>query len=311
MYNSFQIVETAALTKPTDTNLVYRRARTDDIEAMADLFIETVSDLYHRHGQARQPPPRAFVINNYTHILNTGNFWLVELDGQLATIAGAILRDRLWFLSAFWTRPALQGQGFGSPLLRQMMQAGKEAGADTFFVWSSVDPPALANYMKMGMLPGYPLFFMEVPVASIWQPPHRIAGYQVEALDPEVAMRLDERVRGTRRPQDHVYFVEGMHLEGRMVISGGEPIGYYYLGPGGIAPAAWSEPEHAPGLLAMALDEGKQRGGQVRLYLPGVSHTALRFVLAAGLHLTAYAHILLSRSFGALDQYLPSGPGVY
>ena len=143
--------------------VTYRAAHEADVDGMADLFIEAVSDLYRRHGQNRSAPPKAIVLNNYTHILRTGAFRVAEQDGKLLALAGSARRDNLWFLSAFWTQPGLQGRGIGGPLLRQAMSEGAADGADTFFVWSSVDPQAIASYLKAGMLPGTPIFFMETP----------------------------------------------------------------------------------------------------------------------------------------------------
>jgi GNAT superfamily N-acetyltransferase len=65
----------------------------------------------------------------YEHVRSTGIFHVAELEGRIVAIAGAILRDHLWYLSAFWARPGLQRRGIGMPLLRRVWNAGQQAGA--------------------------------------------------------------------------------------------------------------------------------------------------------------------------------------
>ena len=84
----------------------------------------------------RSEPPRAPVEKYYDHIRRTGIFRVAEVDGRLAAICHAVVRDALWFLSAFWTLPQLQGQKIGSPLLRQVWDQGTQAGAQKFLDWT-------------------------------------------------------------------------------------------------------------------------------------------------------------------------------
>src|SRR2546423_10505454 len=139
-------------------NVIHRAATEADLPAAIELFLAAVADMYARQHITQPLPPRAGVELFWTHIIRTGLFHVAERDGQLVAICHALVRDRLWFLSGFWTRPELVGGGVGGPLLREVWQAGARAGAEIFFVWSSPDETALASYLKMGMLPGYPVF---------------------------------------------------------------------------------------------------------------------------------------------------------
>jgi GNAT superfamily N-acetyltransferase len=285
----------------------YRPARPEDVPEMADLFLEAVSNMYTRNNITAAIPPRPAVLLGYEHVRATGIFHVAELEGRIAAIAGAIVRDNFWYLSAFWARPDLQRQGIGMPLLKGVWNAGQEAGATIFFTWSSVDSAAMAAYMKLGMVPGYPVLLFEGTPRKL---PAVASTYEVTVLEKSQAMALDQEIRGTGRRVDHDFF-DSWGLQGRQVIRAGEVLGYYYLGKGGIGPVAWKKPQHGEPVLSLACREAAAATAQIRLSIPGINHAALRFAFDSGLRLTSFAHFLTSAPFGQMGQYLPSGPGLY
>lgn len=288
--------------------ILYRQALPDDVPQCADLFLEAVKDLRLRHNlPASESPSAADMIPFYQHVLATGIFQVAEADGKIAALACAVVRDQLWFLSGFWARPDLQRQGVGMPMLRSVWLAGRQAEATHFFVWASIDLPAVAAYMKIGMLPGCQIFTFEGMPERL-NPP--LADRTIEPLDPDFAMDLDQIVRGTRRPLDHAFFA-ATGSRGRQLVHNGQRLGYYYLEGSFIGPAAWTEPEHAPALLAAACREASASGSIVTLPVPGMNHAALRFALEAGLRLQGSSNLLMSAPFGRLEQYIPSGPGLF
>lgn len=294
--------------KTDDGKVQYRPALPGDIPAMSDIFLKAVSDLYARYNISALVPPRPAVLVAYEHVYSTGIFHVAELDGEIIAIAGAILRGNVWYLSSFWAHPDRQRKGIGMPLLRQVWNAGKEAGATRFFTWSSIDSTAMAAYMKLGMLPGSQIMQFEGTPSRL---PGTPAGYQVLDLERPVALALDEEIPGIYRPADHDFWANQAGLLGRQVVRDGQVAGYYYLGKGGIGPAAWRKPQAAEHILTLALAEAVESAPVIRLAIPGMNHAALRFVLDAGLRLASFAHLLTSRPFEHLDQYLPSGPGLF
>jgi hypothetical protein len=289
-------------------DIEYRPARDEDLPECVELFLESLADMRLRHNLdvpatslgERMP---AF----YRHVQRSGIFHVAEVEGKIAALACAILRDRNWFLSGFWARPALQRQHIGMPLLRGVWQAGKEAGATLFFVWSSREPTAMAAYMKLGMLPGSPILSFE----GTPRPTGELsAEYDVQPLDKSFAMDMDQVTLGYRREVDHDYFAS-MGSQGRQVRRNGKPVGYYYISEAGIGPAAWESQEHAEALLTLACREAAAAGSAVAIEIPGMNHAAIRFALQAGLRLTNFSHLLMSAPFGRLENYLPSGPGLF
>ncbi|HYG79100.1 MAG TPA: GNAT family N-acetyltransferase [Pyrinomonadaceae bacterium] len=292
---------------PND-EVIYRPVREEELPATVELFLTTVADLYERMNTAAPLPPRGYVELNYEHIRRTGIFQVAEVDGRLAAICHAVVRDRLWFLSGFWTLPGWQGRKIGRPLLERVIDEGARLGATTFFTWSSTDLQAMATYMKTGMLPGYQtLTFAGAPRELAGER----AGYETGPLDRGAALAIDERIRETRRETDHEFWQSVLKAEARQVVRAGSVVGYYYANNGTVGPAAWLDAEDADAVLESAARAASAQAEAVRLMIPGPNHAAIKFALRSGLKLSAYAHLLTTAPFGQMDKYLASGPSLF
>ncbi|HEX8652498.1 MAG TPA: GNAT family N-acetyltransferase [Pyrinomonadaceae bacterium] len=286
--------------------VLYRRAGEADVPESVEVFLSSVADMYARNGIGLPLPDRKHTETGYGHIQRTGIFHLAEVDGRIAAICHAVVRDKLWFLSGFWALPHLRQQKMGGTLLERVMDEGRRLGASTFFTWSSVDMTAMAVYMKKGMLPGYQILTFTGRAVDLSE---ERAGYAVEPLALATAMQLDARVRATRRETDHRFWLFETQNEGRQVLRDGRVVGYYYFSNHGtIGPAAWLDPQDAQALIGMACRDARERAEQVRLMIPGINHAAIRFALGAGLRLMAFSHLLTTSPFGRMEQYLSSGP---
>jgi hypothetical protein len=294
--------------------VIYRKPLETEIPEAAGVFLEAVADLYARHGAAGAPlPERRLIEQVYGHIRRTGIFRVAEWEGRIVAVCHAVVRAEVWFLSGFWVLPELQRQKIGMPMLREVWEEGAATGARTFFTWSSVDTTAMAAYMKMGMLPGYQILtFAGAADVKAERPTDGI--YTTRTLDAADAVSIDERVRATGREIDHRFWLNDADYAGRLVLDdGGRVAGYYYVHRSGVVgPAAWEDERDGEGVLAAAFREASGRsGGQVRMALPGVNHTAIRFALNAGLRLAAYTHLLTTAPFGRMERYVPSGPSLF
>jgi N-acetylglutamate synthase-like GNAT family acetyltransferase len=288
--------------------ILYRAARAEDVPQMVEVLLESMHDMHTRYGVPRATRSRDALQLIYEHIRVTGVFRVAESEGRVVAIAGAAIRDHLWFLSSFWIRPDLQRQGIGMPLVRQTWEAGAEAGATTFFTWSSPDTVALASYMKLGMLPGHGIFVFGGAPGRLPPVP---ASYETAPIEPRVAEELDLGVRGSRREVDHRFWSGPAGLVGRQVLRAGKVVGYYYLGEGNVGPAAWTDPDHAEAVMTLAIGEAAATSSRVGLAAPGINYPAVRFALASGLRLITVNQFLTSASFGDMGRYLPSGPLLY
>jgi hypothetical protein len=284
---------------------IFREALPEDLPACVNLFMESVADLRKRHNVP--PPPRqipaARRLAVYQHIIANGIFHVARQGKKLVAFACANMRERMWFLSGFWALPSMQQKHVGMQLLRGVWEEGRQRGATTYFVWASSDLPALAAYMKIGMLPGTQIMeFAGTPSVPRLAP----AAYTTQPLTKAVAVGLDKVMLGARRGEDHDFLARS-GWQGVQVLRGGVGVGYYYIHDGEIGPAAWMHPRHAEPILSLACG-GLER---VSFAVPGINHDALQFAFAAGLRLTGFSHLLTSAPFGHLDRYLPSGPALF
>lgn len=289
-------------------NVQYRTARPEDIPGMVDLYFLSLKDMHKRFNIPMGTPPRSVVLMRYGHILSTGIFHVAEQNGRIVAIAGAIIRDHLWFLSQFWVKPEIQRKNIGMPLLRRVWNVGKEMGATIFFTWASVDPTAMASYMKLGMLPGYPILIFEGEPAQI---PALPVDYRIAEPNPTENMALDRIVRGTQRKPEHDFWLGSMGMRGRKVFRKRETAGYYYFADGTIGPIAWEESKDAVAVMTLAFREATAITPKIQIFVPGINHAALQFALASGLRLMGFAHFLTTSPFGYMEHYLPSGPALY
>jgi hypothetical protein len=289
--------------------VLYRPVVEAELPETVEIFTTSVVDMYARSGIKAPPPERGVILMHYTHVFRTGIFYVAEVDGALAAICHAVVRDELWFLSGFWALPLHQHRRIGSELLKLVREEGARVGTRIFFTWSSVDLAAMASYMKMDMLPGYQILtFAGRPLDHTTPQAPKV---EVEPLSLTVATAIDKRIRGTAREADHRFWQEEARFQGRQLVVDGIAQGYFYLNGGTIGPAAWVIEDAAPALLATATREAAANSAEVRLMIPGANHTAIRFALGSGLRLTAFSHLLTSAPFGRMEQYLSSGPSLF
>jgi GNAT superfamily N-acetyltransferase len=287
--------------------IVYRPLRREEIPEAAELFIVAVADLARRHGLQPASYLQPAVETLYGHLFETGVFHVAEDDGRIVGICCGVVRDQIWFLSMFWVLPEQRVQGLGRPLLEQVMAEAHARGARTLCTWSSIDFVAITSYLRLGMMPAGPVLTFSGECTTV---PAEPEGVELRPLQAEVAGAIDAVVRGTPRPLDHAFF-RAREGSAQQLERDGKPVGYFYASQGVIGPAAWLEPRDAPLVLAAALREAQRQEPKVRLMIPGSNQAALAAALAAGLKLSGAAHFMTSAPFGRLEQYLPSGPGLF
>lgn len=267
------------------------------------LFVDALTALAQRHSLAA--PPAELVDEEeagYAFVARTGIFRVAAIGERIVALACAIVRERQWFLSGFWADPSLRQQGIGGPLLREVWDEGLRRGCRVQLVWASVDPTAIASYMKLGMLPGSQLFaFAGTP---------RLAEVAAEMgpLSAQRAAEIDRPVRGVAREVDHAWWLSEPRNTARLVTRGGRSLGYFYAAKGRVGPVAWLAPADGATVLGAAIREAAAQAPEVKVVIPGMNHAALRVALASGLRLERASHLLWTEPVGAMDRYVPSGP---
>ncbi len=272
----------------------------------AALHHRALTDLALRHGwTAPALPALEEQVATFRYGWETGIFWVAEQNGEIVGICNAILRGDLWFLADFWVDPDYQNQGVGRPVLDHVRQEGVGRGATRFAVWSSIDHPALASYLKAGMLPvSQTIRFRGEPRRSAME-----SDACFSALSGQVATKLDYQILGIIRPEDHEHW-RASGRRGWQLVRNGRPVGYVYVADNGtLGPAVWSDAADADLLLSFAFDHAPE--GEITLAVPGINHCAVQACLERGLRIYTTGHLLASAPLGDLVRYVPSGTDLF
>jgi ribosomal protein S18 acetylase RimI-like enzyme len=293
------------------SDITYRKANFDDISEIIDVFISSVTDYASRMNFQFSSPSKSGMEKFYSHAMSTGDFYIAIVYEKIVGFAGSTIRDRIWFLSAFWVEPFYQRSGIGFPLLQHVYKNGINRGVSIFFVYSSNDFPAIVSYMKLGMYPGYPVFSFEgIPKKLIDL--SNFNDYESNNLEEGTVQKLDLEIRGVNRSVDHEFW-RSNNSKPVQIERKSEFLGYYYTNNGFIGPLVSKKQEDIEPLLFFALNDAMNSNPNkiVNVMVPGINQTALKIILSYKLRIRTSAHFLTSNQFGKLENYLPSGAGLY
>ena len=287
---------------------IIKRVDKAELETALQVFLTSLADVRRRHGAPAVQQDEEDCRNGYHHIAKTGIFYVADLDGTIVGTANGVIRDQIWFLTGFWVLPEHQGKGIGKKLLAETFKAAEQAGAKTFFVWASVDPPAIGNYMHLGLLPGYQIFSYQLsPLVQ-----HSTnSNYTTVDLNASSAGDIDLIVRGARREVDHDYWLADDKRVGRLLLHDNKPVAYFYARKGRIGPVAYLDNKHEQTTLDLAIKLASEQAEVITLAIPGINRSATKYIISLNGRLTSSSHFLTSDTFGQLEFYLPSGPLLY
>jgi len=95
--------------------------------------------------------------------METGDMFVAESGGRIIGFAAAITRGRIRFLAELYVRPEHRSKSIGRKLLEQLLP---EEGS-TVCTLSSDDARALALYVRSGMQPYWPYFYLRINAADL------------------------------------------------------------------------------------------------------------------------------------------------
>jgi GNAT superfamily N-acetyltransferase len=294
----------------------FRSGEVEDGPAVYDVFVQTTVDLEQRMGL-----PDADIIwlkpgfvasywqrrqSLFEHLARTADqFWVAEVDGQIVGFARSSVRDGVRELLEFFVRPGHQSQGIGGELLRRAFPA---AGTRRRAIIATRDIRALARYMKSGVYPRFPNYYMyrkPEPVAVATDLEFAPASDTPETL---AAIRaIDQAILGFTRDVDHQFL-----LQDRQAIlfrSAGQVVGYGYFGKG-TGPIALLNPADFPAVLAWAESESAARGDdEFGMQLPLINRAAVDYLLTRGFQIEDFTVFFMSdEPFGRFENYVITSP---
>ena len=90
-------------------------------------------------------------------VADAGRFVVASDDRALVGFAGVVPRGEVAFLTDLFVLPSAQGRGAGSALLRAVWDGTSERATS-----ASTNPVALTAYVRWGLVPAWPLLYLEV-----------------------------------------------------------------------------------------------------------------------------------------------------
>jgi GNAT superfamily N-acetyltransferase len=286
------------------------------------------------------------------------SFWVAEEtprfgSAKIVGYARSVVNDRVWRLTEFFVLPGSHRQGIGGALLARSLEDGRRDGADTHIILASHHPAAASLYIRQaGCVPRLPMLLLSgpfarlrasgpgaVPIEDALLPSfsHRPEGDRSAlvaeplSLTPDMLAELDaldREIVGYARPREHVYWAtemggpRGASRLFRRAADGqrrGPVVGYAYLGAHASGPAATTEPELLPALIAhvAAVSQSCSRAEnflglseptEQYLAVAGINETVLRWLLDCGWHIIFQYLFMSSRPLGRLDRYVGHNP---
>ena len=188
-------------------------------------------------------------------VADAGRFVVASDHGALVGFAGVVRRDEVAFLTDLFVLPSAQGRGAGSALLHDVWDGTTERATS-----ASTHPVALTAYVRWGLVPAWPLLYLEVAgVTEPWP---------------------DGVTRSSRAPVDLGFPVPGDDL---LVLDVGRTAGAVMArdARGAVVLRAEVEGPTDLELLLQAARASAGAGGVARLQVPG-AHQGLDAAMAAG-----------------------------
>ncbi len=268
------------------SDITIRPATEYDLSGIFDIFYQN-----EMRGVAN-PPPRGAPPPWLAHTLATGVLMVAERAGKLHGFAGVTTRSGIAFLTDLFVRPDVQSGGIGRALLRAILPGDALATCTL----ASSDPRALALYIRAGMLPQWPNYWLLGDSTSL-----RLAASDIEIVeaspDDGELLRWDREIAGRDRPQDYRFWVREQGGVPLWFRRGATTIGYGYARHNAsiichpqaltLGPLGARTPGDALACTLAAVRWGQERASLLRLALPG-PHPALRSLLEAGMRITDF-----------------------
>lgn len=299
--------------------IAYRPAREDELEHAEGLVVRSINELTQRHGfgpmaSLRPPHFQLFSFND-----DPDGLWVAEDSGQILGFAFSWVCGELWFLAELFVSPDQQGRGIGNELLQRTFEHARKKGAATkALITFAFNTVSQALYIRHGLLPRTPIYFMKVPRDALAPPlADRLHNGELRCeplrhtdSDLQSLAQIDAAVLGISRGKHHKYLGNDSAMKGVLLYAGGDCAGYAYVNADGhIGPMAVAQRHCVGAAFRTVLDFAAASGApHLSAFIPGTSD-ALPIAIENGMRITFPMLLMATREFGVWGQYLPRNPG--
>jgi ribosomal protein S18 acetylase RimI-like enzyme len=294
--------------------LICRPARDEDLERADKLVVASINDLTERHGFGPMASPSPPWLQRFSLKDDPDGLWVVDDDGEMRGFAFSWVCGDLWFLAQLFVSPSLQGTGIGNELMRKTLHHAEKAGAtNKVLITFAFNRVSQGLYIRHGMFPRLPLYFVGGPSASIkgmQQKALRTKPVENTASHLRMLVDIDRVALGVSREKHHKFLLDDRATKGILLFVGDVCAGYAYIANGHVGPLAVSRREFMEPAFATALGLAAESGSsKVSAFLPGTSEAAFSMAIQHGMRITFPMMLMSSREFGDWNCYLPRNPG--
>jgi GNAT superfamily N-acetyltransferase len=265
----------------------YRLATQEDVSGISAVFADAYNDLYQKRGLLETPinpiPPNPIFAFQIRKTPNA--FWVAEEDEKVVG-SDSFVRGSFWFFSWLFISPAHQGRDIGRNLLERTLGSWEDVKiTNRATITFAFNPVSQSLYMRYGMYPREPVYYVECPRKTIEEEGRRAEGLSFEPLEdlgdgPATLRQMDESALGFSLDWHHEFFLE---TKARCYVfkERNDPVGYAYVRPnGGVGPVAVESEVFTRPVLETALSLSAEQGVEkVRFYTPGSNIHAIDLAL--------------------------------
>ena len=295
-------------------SISYRLAKADDVTNISKVFAEAHDDLYRKRGFLDNPPTNpippspifAFLIRKTPNA-----FWVAEEEEKIVGFSHSFVRGSFWYFSWLFISPSFQGQGVGRNLLEKTLTSWKDTPITNRATMTfAFNPTSQFLYMKYGMYPREPAYYVETPAERVREKTIRIPELAFESTTlgggAEILKQMDEAVLGFSMDWHHEYFFE-TKAKCYIFENKGEPVGYVYVTPGGrVGPMAVNSNQFTKPVLEMALKLSSDQGVEkVWYWTPGSNIHAVELAIKYRMRFDP-AVFMCTKPFARWENYIYS-----
>jgi len=295
--------------------VIYRPARTDDLQRAGELVVHSLNELCERHGFGPMATVRPPIFSQFSLRDDPNGLWVAEEADQIRGFAFSWVAGELWFLAQLFVSPGQQGRGIGRELLLRTFEHALKAKAIVraliTFAFNSVSQ---GLYIRHGLFPRYPIYNFSVAREDLIR---RLSGetlrYELLKNTPshlEHLAKIDICALGVSRAKHHRFLINDGASGGILLYADDECVGYAYVADGHIGPLAVRRKTALGAAFRTALNlAAGSTASQVSAFIPSPCEAALSAAIEHEMRVTVPMVLMSSNDFGNWTQYLPRNPG--
>ena len=139
--------------------VIYRPARTEDLQRAGELVVHSLNELCERHGFGPIAMVRPPTFSQFSLRDDPNGLWVAEEVDQIRGFAFSWVAGELWFLAQLFVSPGHQARGIGRELLKRAFEhAIKAKTAVKALITPAFNSVSQGLYIQHGLFPRFPIY---------------------------------------------------------------------------------------------------------------------------------------------------------